>query len=126
MYPPGIIHTLNAENIPAVIFYLFCTSPHFVVVLVNSISRSHSELMGSTAKIQKQQQRVRALKSDVISKYLQQTLVSNRSVGMLLLVSVFILVIVKTTKPGDLLKLSLERMLSAQREFLVSVQMQSH
>ena len=77
--------------------------------------------MGSTAKSQKH-----STESAVTSNCLQQTSVSNPSVGMLFSVRVFILVFIKTAKLGHLLKSSLERMLSAQMGFLVSVQMKSH
>ena len=118
-------HTLNEEHTTAVTFHLFCTCLCRVVALLYSISRSSSNLMGSTAKSQSTAQS-QCPKSAVTSKCSRQTSVSNQSVGMLFLVRVFILVFLKTTKLGHLLKSSLERMPSAQMGFLVSVQMKSH
>lgn len=118
-------HTLNEEHTTAVTFHFFCTCLCRAVALLYSISRSSSSLMGSTAKSQSTAQS-QCPKSAVTSKCWRQTSVSNQSVGMLFSVRVFILVFLKTTKLGHLLKSSLERMLSAQMGFLVSVQMKSH
>lgn len=71
-------YTLNEEHITAVTFHLFCTCLHPVVAFEHNISRSLSELTGSTVKSQKQQHRVSALKSAVISKCSQPTLLSNQ------------------------------------------------
>lgn len=81
--------------------------------------------MGSTAKSQKQQQSqcLRVSRNiHVLTADISLILISRDVV----LVSVFIFVFVKTTKLGHLLKSSLEKMLSAQMGFLVSVQMKSH
>lgn len=124
VYSPSLIHTLSEEHATTVSFRLVCTCLHLMAAFKSSFPRRHSKFLFSTATSQKQH-RVSAWKSTIISKSSQQTLVSNRSVGMLFLVSV-LYVFVKTTKLGHLLKSSLERMLSAQMGFLVSVQMKSH
>lgn len=114
-------YTLNEGHVTAVTFHLFCTGLHPVVASEDSTSGSPSESTGSADSSQKQRQSQR-LKSQpwYPSACGRHRSVSSWSVGMLLVVSVFISVFVKTTKLSRLLKSLLERMRSAQMGFLSS------